>query len=913
MSNTRRSAAAGLALAISGTFIAVPAQADAAATSAHVVAKTATTSARATPAEGAVQSNYKSFSSTAKTPGQTRTATGGRSIKANASSSSTIYVVADPDHCTSELGTGTAADPYCLLQSAINHAVSGDTIEVSQQDDERTAYDEVLSITGKSNITIVGVGDGVGDYGDMAYGSALSITNSSNITIRNMIFETYEGSTLALTGGDKNITLDGDYVLEDYGTAPTFEVTGANSGIDITHTSISGGSSGSYGLQLAAGSSNVVLASDIISAYLGVSTAGDTNVDIVGNTIQANCFDVSVTGTSTGSSVENNVFEPALSSAANCTGQATAVEPDVIVDATAAAGVTSGYNDFTFAAGSTAAYSWAGTPYATLADFQAAVTQGAHDAVDPTADAKVFLAPANVNGSGTALTMDAQPVSTSLSIGTANTSAPGALATDYYGQGSYTDRGAIKYVAPALVAALEVYQTGARTVEAYAEGSVARNAYATYTYSWGDGTTTASTTDAIVTHVYAHPGTFSVSVTVTDVFGDTSTATVSAPTGGSDYVPVTPTRVLDTRKGLGTGGNVAAIGPGKTLALTIGGVGSIPKAATAVAVNITATDATAGGHINAYPAGSTASIASNLDFTKGKNVANMAVVTLSTTGVVDFLNGSAGTVDLIVDVSGYFVTAQADGYKQMVPSRILDTNTSTGGHKGALTPSAPIKLKVAGVGGVPADAKAVEVNLTVAGPTKSSLVVAYPDGGSEPTVSNVNFSSGQTIANAAIVPIGSDGYIDIRTPVGSNRMVVDVDGYFSANLTEAPSAYEPSYPFRDLDTREGGGPLPGYYYEWLPLGLDWWGNLYPSPVTGIVTNVTVTQVLANGVLTAFPDNTINGYLDVPNASSLNFTKGSTVANLVFSTPGGDGKADYLNNSPNSLQLIVDVFGYFQSS
>jgi hypothetical protein len=191
-------------------------------------------------------------------------------------------------------------------------------------------------------------------------------------------------------------------------------------------------------------------------------------------------------------------------------------------------------------------------------------------------------------------------------------------------------------------------------------------------------------------------------------------------------------------------------------------------------------------------------------------------------------------------------------------------------------------------------------------------VVAYPDGGSEPTVSNVNFSSGQTIANAAIVPIGSDGYIDIKTPVGSNRMVVDVDGYFSANLTEAPSAYEPSYPYRYLDTRYAK-PLPGYNYEWLALGLDWWGNLYASPVTGAVTNATVTQVLANGVLTAFPDNFVDGNLDVPNASSLNFTKGSTVANLVFSTPGTDGKADFLNNSPNSLQLIVDVFGYFQSS
>ena len=81
-----------------------------------------------------------------------------------------------------------------------------------------------------------------------------------------------------------------------------------------------------------------------------------------------------------------------------------------------------------------------------------------------------------------------------------------------------------------------------------------------------------------------------------------------------------------------------------------------------------------------------------------------------------------------------------------------------------------------------------------------------------------------------------------------------------------------------------------------------------------VTNTTVTGVTSiSGDLDVVPDNYVNGDLDIPNISSLNFTKGATVANLVFATPGTDGKSDFWNDSTGNLQLIVDVFGYFQAA
>lgn len=924
-------AAAGLSLAVAGFFISAPqyANADASAsasagwsTSAHALS-----AARSAAAGRGAQVDYRSFSSSASTPGRTRTGDGDRSLAtralgakaASATTSSIIYVQADPDHCTKELGAGTLDDPYCLLQSAVNAAASGATIEVWQNDDEVLSYNEHVTISGKSNLTIVGEGVGIGDASTAS--DALDIKNSSGITVRNLVLDAGGGSAVDIVGSH-GVILDADYMLVDGGGAAVVNITGTSSNVTVSR-STAGQDTGGDSINVEAGASNIVIASDVIYTELeaGVIANGVSTLDVVGNTIERGCSgSVIVNGASTEVSVEDNVFEAGGPSIGVTLCNNSIVNlpyaADVVVAAAAAPGTTSDYNDFTFgAANGTAAYAWAGTTYSTLAAFQAAVSQGAHDAVDPTADDQMFLTPAgvNVNTDGTSPTVDAQPVGTSLSIGSANVSAPGRLSTDFYGRGSYADRGALEYVTPSVAAAVTIYQTGARTVEAYADTSVEPDAYATYSYDWGDGNTAGPTTRGVASQTYANLGEYTVTVTVTDVFGDKSSATVSAQTAGSDFVPVTPTRMLDTRNGTGVG-TAAPIASSQTLALQVAGVGQIPANATAVALNLTATDATASGHINAYPAGVAVPISSNLNFTTGRNVANMAVVPVGTGGVVDFYNGSAGTVDLIADVSGYFVAAQADGYKQVVPARILDTRTTTGGHHAPLTPSDPVKLKVTGVGGVPADATAVEVNLTVASGTANSLVTAYPDGTTQPKVSNLNFSSGQAIANAAIVPIGADGDIDIVTPVGSNRMIVDVDGYFSANTGEAPSAYEPVTPYRYLDSRTiKNGALDAHYFYHLPLGQDWWGNV-DSAVTGVVTNTTVTSVTAtSGDLDVFPDNYVNGNLDVPTISSLNFTKGATVPNLVFSTPGTDGNVDFLNNSAGSLQLVVDVFGVFQSS
>jgi PKD domain len=920
VSHHYRLGAVGISLAVAGVFIAAPAQAASAPhTPAHGL-----TAARSTAAatNGTAATGYKTFSSSAKTAGHT--AVGSRPVlpeaaEPAATSSSVIYVEADPNHCTKEVGQGSYDDPYCLLQSAVNAATSGDTIQVWEVSDDNLAYNENVSIKGKSDLTIVGHGTGVGDA-PPAGNIALSITGSSGITVDNMVLESADADTVYIDSSS-DITFNGDSLLSEGGSGNDLSIFPGSSGITVTRSTL-GNDGPAYDVYDTG--TNVVLASDVMYAELGanVDAAGSGSLDVTADTLNRGCAGaVGIYGFPQNAvySIQDNVFEAGPTTPAYCSGNGAAYAPAVTVDvaSNAVSSTTTDYNDFNFstATGSnTEAYDWYGTTYATLAAFQAAVSQGAHDAVDPTGDAQMFLAPGALSAP---MTADAVPVATSLSIGTANTAAPGYQSTDFYGRGSYDDRGALEYVAPSLSAALTVYQTGGRAVQADAAASVQTDASALYTYSWGDGSsTTGPSTAAVSSHTYAHPGDYTVSVTVTDVFNDSSKASVLVQTAGSDLTPVTPTRVLDTRHGTGTGGVIAPVGSDQALTLKVAGVGAIPADATAVVLNITATDATATGHINAYAAGTTLPTPSNVNFVKGVNVADLAIVQIGTDGEIELYNGSPGTVDLVADTSGYFAPTQADGYASLTPHRLLDTRTATGGHEAPLTGSDPVRLKVAGVGGVPTDATSAELNLTVASPTVAGYVRAYPDGTTMPSVSSVNFNAGTTIANAAIVPIGADGYIDIVLPTpGSVRMVVDVDGYYTTNTAQADSSYEPITPIRWLDTRTiKNGALPAGYYYYLPFGTDFWGDVDPT-VSGVLTNATVTQPAAvSGDLVVFPETFLgNGNLNVPTSSTLNFTKNATVPNMEITAPGDYGDVDYLNQSAGSIQLIVDLFGYFQNN
>jgi hypothetical protein len=239
-----------------------------------------------------------------------------------------------------------------------------------------------------------------------------------------------------------------------------------------------------------------------------------------------------------------------------------------------------------------------------------------------------------------------------------------------------------------------------------------------------------------------------------------------------------PVRVLDTRDG--TGAPQAPVGPGGTISLQVAGVDGVPASGvTAVVLNVTATDTTAASYVTVWPDGQSRPTASNLNFTAGETIPNLVVVPVGADGEVDFYN-LAGSVDLVADLSGYYTAAGA-GYTPVGPVRVLDTRDGTGAAQAPVGPGGTISLQVAGVDGVPSSGvTAVVLNVTATDTTAASYVTVWPDGETQPTASNLNFTAGETIPNLVVVPVGADGEVDFYNFAGSTDLVADLAGYFTA-------------------------------------------------------------------------------------------------------------------------------------
>ena len=247
---------------------------------------------------------------------------------------------------------------------------------------------------------------------------------------------------------------------------------------------------------------------------------------------------------------------------------------------------------------------------------------------------------------------------------------------------------------------------------------------------------------------------------------------LTSPATAGALGPLTPARILDTRGGGG------ALGGTGTTAVQIRGAGGVPTTGvSAVAINVTAVNPTDGGYLTVWPSDRARPTASNLNFAAGQTVPNLVVVPVGSDGKINIFNGSFGTVDVIVDVAGYYMdgTPTAAGtLGPLTPSRILDTRS--GGTLGGRTAQA---LKVTGRGGVPASGvSAVMVNLTAVGPVSDGYLTAGPSGTNLPNASNLNFVHGRNVANLAVVPVGTDGKIMLfngsTAPVD---LIADVVGY----------------------------------------------------------------------------------------------------------------------------------------
>ena len=254
---------------------------------------------------------------------------------------------------------------------------------------------------------------------------------------------------------------------------------------------------------------------------------------------------------------------------------------------------------------------------------------------------------------------------------------------------------------------------------------------------------------------------------------------------GSAFSTLTPARLLDSRgpnsRLMGWAVVVVRWSAGSVTEVQVAGRGGVPVGAAAAVLNVTAVGPAADGFATVFPCGQSVPTASNVNYRLGVDIANAVIVQLDASGKACIY--TFAVTHLLADVNGYVPAGAA--FSTLTPARLLDsrgpnsTVDGLGSGGGPMAAGSVTEVQVAGRGGVPSDAVAAVLNVTVVGPAADGFATVFPCGQSVPTASNSNYRAGVDIANAVIVQLGPGGKACIYT-FAATHLLADVNGYIPA-------------------------------------------------------------------------------------------------------------------------------------
>lgn len=248
----------------------------------------------------------------------------------------------------------------------------------------------------------------------------------------------------------------------------------------------------------------------------------------------------------------------------------------------------------------------------------------------------------------------------------------------------------------------------------------------------------------------------------------------------------------------------------------------------------------------------------------------------------------------------------------LLPCRVADTRPE-GNKPAAFGPPSlagqgtrAFSITAAGCG-VPLHANAAVLNITAVPKGPLAFLTAWPAGQPQPLASTLNSFRGRVVANAALVPLGTNGAVSLYASQETD-LVIDVNGYFASDNTAL--AFYPVTPCRVADTRTGSGKTGEFGAPGIPIGGGTRNFRLPAGNCAIPPDAKAFSLN----LTAVPA----GYLayvsmwpagqEQPFVSTLNSWDGQVVANAAIIPAGADGAVSVY--SPNATDLVLDVNGYF---
>jgi hypothetical protein len=260
--------------------------------------------------------------------------------------------------------------------------------------------------------------------------------------------------------------------------------------------------------------------------------------------------------------------------------------------------------------------------------------------------------------------------------------------------------------------------------------------------------------------------------------------TPSSATAAGRFVPLNPRRALDTRPtepGPVPAGWIAhRPAAGEAVRVDVpADVGVPASGVSALVVNVTATDSTGAGFLQALPTGTMSGQTSTVNYATGATAATNAIVPLGAGGTISVFTSSSSHI--VVDVTGYITdgTAPVSGaglFVPVSPDRYYDSRSAPNSiHGGGSTIAVPLTGQPFAV---PTGAAAISMNLTSDQAVGPGFVTVYPADGSFPLASNLNFVAATTVANAALVKLSAGGIMNTYVNVATH-VIVDVNGYFT--------------------------------------------------------------------------------------------------------------------------------------
>lgn len=390
-----------------------------------------------------------------------------------------------------------------------------------------------------------------------------------------------------------------------------------------------------------------------------------------------------------------------------------------------------------------------------------------------------------------------------------------------------------------------------------------------------------------------------------------ATASAQAPDG---FVrTIEPRRVYDSRE---SGSPLTTSAAGVEHAIDVFGPLGAATDVIGVFANVTIDRPSADGFLTTFPSGRSRPDASTISFETGITVANATVLARGSTNSQTFAlvtPSGAGSAHVIVDVFAV-ITTDPTGSGRVAPidpGRAYDSRTSTPFTTGE---SRRVTLTGATLSGssavVPADGSvvAVAVNVTAVNDLAGSRSTWI---GTSSGTSVLNVEAGDVAANFALVPLRSDGSIELFNASGSTHLVVDVWGYVT---TSGVTAGAPGrivlldVPFRAVDSRPtklGAGRAEPWDFSAFEssLAADRVGFSSAGALLGNVTATGLTRRYAglavSSFLTVYPTGT-----NRPATSNVNVGENETVATLGLLRLGSNSLSVY--NDDGSVDYVIDV-------